>query len=82
MPGNIGRSTTSASRSSKLLMLRPMMAKVWSRICIESAVGLPSGASEMSTAMTSSAPIWRANRTGTGATRPPSTYSRVPMRTG
>ena len=32
--------------------------------------------------MTSSAPIWRAKRTGTGDTRPPSTYSRVPMRTG
>ena len=36
----------------------------------------------MSTAITSSAPIWRAKRTGTGATRPPSTYSRAPMRTG
>ena len=36
----------------------------------------------MSTAITSSAPICRAKRTGTGDTRPPSTYSRVPMRTG
>ena len=42
----------------------------------------PSGAAEMSTASTISAPIWRAKRTGTGATRPPSTYSRPLMRTG
>ena len=35
-----------------------------------------------STANTTSAPIWRANRTGTGDTRPPSTYSRVPIFTG
>ena len=49
---------------------------------IGSPVGLPSGAAEMSTAITTSAPIWRANRTGTGDTSPPSTYSREPMRTG
>ena len=36
----------------------------------------------MSTAITSSAPIWRAKRTGTGETSPPSTYSCVPIRTG
>ncbi len=36
----------------------------------------------MSTAITRSAPISRAKRTGTGATRPPSTYSRLPILTG
>ncbi len=36
----------------------------------------------MSTAITRSAPICRAKRTGTGDTSPPSTYSREPMRTG
>ena len=36
----------------------------------------------MSTAITSSAPIWRANCTGTGAASPPSTYSCVPICTG
>ena len=81
-PVSRGRSTTSASRSSKLLMLRPMIAKVCSSMRIASPVGLPSGGAEMSTAITNSAPIWRAKRTGTGATRPPSTYSRLPMRTG
>ena len=63
-------------------MLRPMIAKVCSSMRIASPVGLPSGTAEMSTAITNSAPICRAKRTGTGATKPPSTYSRVPMRTG
>lgn len=42
----------------------------------------PVGGVLMSTAITRSAPICRAKLTGTGATRPPSTYSRLPMRTG
>ena len=63
-------------------MLRLMMAKVCSSIFITSLVALPSGGCEMSTASTSSAPIWRAKRTGTGETRPPSTYSAAPIFTG
>ena len=81
-PTSKGRSTMSASFSSNWLMLRPMMAKVCSNIFITSLVALPSSGDEMSTAITISAPIWRAKRTGTGDTKPPSTYSRLPIFTG
>ena len=81
-PCKLGRMTMSASRSSSTLMLRPMIAKVCSRILNGSLVALPSGGELMSTASTNSAPICRAKRTGTGDTRPPSTYSRVPILTG
>ncbi len=59
-----------------------MIAKVCISMRAASPVGLPSGTAEMSTAMTNSAPIWRAWCTGIGADRPPSTYSRWPIRTG
>ena len=41
-------------------MLLPMIAKVCSSMRAASPVGLPSGTAEMSTAITNSAPIWRA----------------------
>jgi len=81
-PASEGRTTSSAPASSSRLMLWPMMAKVCSNRRKVSLVALPSGALEMSTAITSSAPICRAWRTGTGATRPPSTYSRPAIGTG
>mmetsp|Transcript_10639 Transcript_10639/g.43613 ORF Transcript_10639/g.43613 Transcript_10639/m.43613 type:complete len:271 (+) Transcript_10639:2648-3460(+) len=81
-PSSRGRITTSASRSSKVLMLRPMIEKVCISIRKASPGGSFSGGELMSTAITSWAPMSRAKRTGTGDTRPPSTYSRWPMRTG
>ncbi len=59
-----------------------MMEKVCSSMCSASPVAPPSGSCEMSTAMITSAPISRAERTGTGDVRPPSTYSCVPILTG
>ena len=51
-----GRATTSASRNSSRLMLRPMIAKVCNSMRAWRRRRLPSGALEMSTASTSSAP--------------------------
>jgi hypothetical protein len=45
-PLSTGRSTTSASRNSKLLMVLPMMAKVCSRICREPSAALASGVAQ------------------------------------
>ena len=59
-----------------------MMLKVCKRISTAPRVGWPWGMAEMSTAITTSAPICRANRTGMGETAPPSMYSWLPMRTG
>ena len=64
IPVKTGLTTMSASRSSKVLMLLPMMAKVCRRISSEPPARLPSGGLEISTAMTNSAPILRAARTG------------------
>ena len=75
-PCSLGRSTMSASRSSSRLMLFIMMATVCINSLNESPVGLPSGGEEISIAITISAPISRAKRTGTGDTSPPSTNSR------
>ncbi|KGR94747.1 hypothetical protein X946_5286 [Burkholderia sp. ABCPW 111] len=59
-----------------------MIVNVCSSISIGLPVVAPSGRAEMSTAITKSAPILRANDAGTGLTSPPSTYSRSPIRTG
>ena len=59
-----------------------MIVKVCSSISIGLLVAAPSGRDEMSTAITKLAPILRAYDAGTGLTRPPSTYSRLPIFTG
>ena len=61
---DVRRASAAAARrpraAPKVLMLRPMIAKLCSSIRIGSPVAAPSVAAEMSTAITRSAPIWRA----------------------
>ncbi|MNY81975.1 hypothetical protein D3C86_2238300 [compost metagenome] len=63
----------SASFSSYWLMRCPMMLKVCSITSSELIAACESVWVEILTAIMKSAPISRAKRTGTGATRPPST---------
>ena len=68
-----GRTTTSASLSSKALMLFPMMLAVCSKTVMVLSLPLESGGLVISMAKTTCAPMLRAARTGTGETSPPST---------
>ena len=63
-------------------MVWPMIVNVCISTSNELCVSAVSGRAEISTAITKSAPILRANAAGTGLTRPPSTYSCPPIFTG
>ena len=73
MSSTWGRMTTSARSSSAWPSFWPMMAMDWFRVPSMSPGVLPRALLEMSTAITTSAPSWRAASTGTGLTTPPST---------
>ena len=59
-----------------------MMAIDWFSAPSMCSGALPRALLEMSTAITMSAPSWRAASTGTGLTTPPSTKWYLPMLTG
>jgi hypothetical protein len=77
----LGAMTMSAFSSSYMFSRCPMIANDCSTVSSELTVACTSGCDEMFTAITKSAPISCAKRTGTGDTRPPSTYVCSPIRT-